>query len=155
MIDTLIKNPVEQILDIYSGDDFWWVQEKTPVPMLRGYIWELIDRGNLFWASEDGRVVGLCETWKIDFKTLGEMVCKIDRPIQEINTTDGNIAIVQNVWIDKERRNGRVFKTMRDEWYRRHHQCEYYVGHAQRKSLGMYKSFKVSELSSGLFRNGF
>lgn len=150
----ITSNPIEQIIEIYQSPEFWWVTEHTPKDNLRSYIWQLIERGNLFWAVENGIVVGICETWKIDFNTLGKMVCKIDMPIEKIDTMNGNIAFVVNVWIDMDKRNGRVFKTMRNEWYKRFHGCEYFVGHAQRKTVGMYKTFKVSELGSSLFKTG-
>jgi hypothetical protein len=153
-METLIQNPVEQIIDIYSSNEFWWVEEKAAKDSLRSYIWQLVDRGNIFWAVNEGKVVGVCETWKIDFQTLGKLVCKINDAIEYTNTTDGIIAFVVNVWIDKECRQGRVFREMKKEWYKRFHECAYYVGHAQRKSLGMYKAFKVSDLKSSLFKIG-
>ena len=153
-MEILTSNPVEQIIDIYQSPEFWWVTERTPKDNLRSYLFQLIERGNLFWAVDGEKVVGVCETWKIDFQLLGKLVCKIDEPIEYINTTDGNIAFVVNVWIDKECRKGKVFGAMRNEWYRRFHECEYYVGHAQRKTAGLYKAFKVSELRSSLFKSG-
>lgn len=145
-------NPVEQILEIYNSDEFWWRGDKWEVSQLRSYVWQMIDRGNLYWAVVDGKVVGLCETWMVSFETLGKIVCKVNEPIENIDTKGGNIAFVCNVWIDKDYRRGVVYKTMKREWYKRYHHCEYYVGHAQRKTVGMYKAFKVSELKSGLFK---
>jgi ribosomal protein S18 acetylase RimI-like enzyme len=147
-------NPVEQIIELYNSDEFWWRGDKWEVPSLRSYIWQMINRGNLFWAVDGEKLVGVCETWRVSFETLGKMVCKVNDPIESIDTTDGNIAFVCNVWIHKDYRRGKVYKEMRREWYKRFHVCEYYVGHAQRKSVGMYKAFKVSELKSNLFRQG-
>lgn len=148
-----MTNPVEQIIEIYQKN-FWWRKDGMDESHLRGYLWLLIDRGNIFWAVDGEKVIGVCETWCVDYDLLGRIVCKQDVIVDAEDTESGNIALVSNVWIDPEYRKGSTIKAMKREWYRRYHHCEYFCGHAQRKTVGMFKAFKVSELKSDLFRLG-
>jgi hypothetical protein len=146
-------NPIEQIIDIYINQ-LSWIEEKDRA-RLRGYVSIALERGNLFWAvDESGNVIGVCETLKITYEQLGRIVCKEDFFIDLENTTDGDVALVNQVWIDKECRHGKVFKTMMKEWYRRFHTCKHFMGHARRKTVGMYKSFKRDNLVSSIFTQG-
>lgn len=80
---------VNQIIDIYRSDEFWWVPEKASKETLSVYIDTLINRRNIFWASDDEKILGLCETWKISYETLGKLVCKQFEPIELTDTTCG------------------------------------------------------------------
>lgn len=121
---------------------------------LRSYLWQLIDRGNIFWACDGDKVVGVCETWRVDYDLLGRMVCKQAVVVDAEDTESGNIAYVCNVWIHPDYRKGKTVLKMKREWYKRFHDCEYFCGHAQRKSVGMYKVFKKEDLKSNLFKFG-
>lgn len=146
-------NPIEQILRIYK-DEFDWFEEKDD-GKIRGYLYIVLNRGNLFWAcDEEGEVIGVCETLKITYEQLGRIVCNVDFVIDNENTEDGEVALVNQVWIDERYRKGKVFNTMMREWYRRFHGCKHFMGHARRKTVGMYKSFDRNKLVSSLFRQG-
>lgn len=149
----ILQDTREQICEIYDSKEFWWREKSMERKYLRGYITVLMDRGNLFWAcDESGKVIGLCETWRIDYDLLGRLVCKTPVIIDAEDTESGNIACVMNVWIDSECRRSRVYKKMRNEWYRRHKDCEYYCGNAIRKNPHLWKCFKKDDLQSDIFK---
>lgn len=151
----ILQDVREQICDIYDSDDFWWREKAQERKYLRGYITVLIERGNLFWAcDEDERVVGLCETWRVDYDLLGRLLCKMPVILDAEDTESGNIAMVMNVWIDKQCRRSKVFKAMKREWYNRFSDCDYYCGNAQRKSAYLWKCFKKDNLQSDIFKIG-
>lgn len=145
----------EQICDIYDSEDFWWRDKSLDRKYLRGYVTVLIERGNIYWAcDEDNKVIGLCETWCIDYDLLGRLMCKCPVILDAEDTKSGNVAYVMTVWIDKDCRRGKVYKIMKEEWYKRHHHCEYFAGNALRKSTFLFKCFKKENLNSSIFKVG-
>lgn len=148
-----MKDIISQIADLYQSKEFWWFDViEQDRERLEATIALLIDRKNIFWVKDGDEIVGVCETWKINYETLGKMVCKIDTPLDLVDTTSGNIAYVMNIWVHEDYRKSSAMELMKKRWFELYGDVEYYCGHAKRKSVGMYKTFKVSELSGQIFK---
>jgi hypothetical protein len=101
---------------------------------------------------DDDKLVGYCETLRINYEQLGRLVLNQEFPVFHEDTINGNVACVNNVWIHPEYRRGSVVKKMKVKWYEDNGHCDYYVGHAQRKQTGLWKSFTKDKLVSTLLR---
>ena len=130
---------IYQLVDIYYKHE-WWHKHTLNYEEAYKYHAHQFKNNNLFIYMEDEKVIGYCEYWRIDFEKWGRLVCGLDiSPIEE-NVKEGIICSVQNVWINKEHRRGKVVKSMEKEFFKRNHDAEYFVGQAERKSANLIKS---------------
>ena len=149
-----LNNVVIQLVDIYINDEYWH-RNKLSVKESTKYFKKLVLDGNIFFYQEKKRVLGYCEFWRLDFEQWGRYVCgQTISPFDE-DITLGNVCVVHNVWINKEYRRSYVTKWMIKMFYKLNSICDYYVGHALRKSSSQpIKVFKRSDLKSSIFIKG-
>jgi hypothetical protein len=148
------KDRIEQLIGIYYNEEDWH-KNKLSYEEAYKYHDKLYRQGNIFTYEESGIVLGYCEFWRINFEQWGRYVC--DAPISGYleDISSGYICVVNNVWINKEHRRGKVFREMRNKFYRLNADCDYYVGHALRKTASQpIKVFKRKDLKSRLFKEG-
>ena len=132
----------------------WWHEgEKIPED-ITAYHRRMYDNGNITICMSGEFVLGYIEVWRVNFEQWGRLVCHAPFDIYEENITDGNIAIVSNMFIRPEFRNGKVYKKLRNDFFKQNSHCDYYVGEALRKKSQPIKVFKRENLSSKLFKTG-
>jgi hypothetical protein len=97
--------------------------------------------GNVDVARHEGRIVGYVEYWRITFEQFGRLVCYAPFDIHTEDIQSGNVAFLADVWIAPSFRKGLVIRELRDKFFNRNIQCDYFCGEAQRKKVGLYKVF--------------
>lgn len=149
MVDTLTTEEiVEQLCVIYYKYETW---HKTvmSIEQARHYHKTMLERGNILIYEENRIVVGYIEILCINFEQFGRIVCTDSFCSTEENTTDGNIAYVNNMVILPERRNSSIIKYLRNMSFKKFFKCEYFCGTRVTKSTSKkIKIHKRSELSS-------
>ena len=149
-----MESVIEQLVDIHYKYENW-IKNKLPVGEAHYYHLEMIQRRNIVWVHDkQNKVLGYCQFFRLNFEQWGRMVCHAPFYDLDENTTDGNICVVNNVWIHPDHRRSNVFIQLKELFYQENHHCEYYVGLAERKSANLIKVFKKSELRSKLFKEG-
>lgn len=116
-------------------------------------ILALLVKKRLFWHEEDGKIVGYCESWRLNYEQLGRLLCGVHfSPIHE-DINSGNIAYVANVVIHPNYRKTSVLKILKSKFVELNNMCEHFVGHAIRKKHQPFKAFKRHEIQ-GVIING-
>lgn len=146
-------NIIEQLTHIYHTEENWHIK-KLSIEESNKYHEKLLMQNNIGVFTKDGEVLGYFECWRINFEQFGRLVCGVPVYTFEENITDGNIALVNNVWIHPDHRNGEVYKYLRNKFYELNHNCDFYVGFALRKNHQPIKVFTKDKLNSRLFREG-
>jgi hypothetical protein len=146
------ENIINQLVKIYYTEEYWQKNLMSKEEAYRYHEKRYCD-GNIICYIENEKVLGYYEAWRVNFEQWGRMVCHELIGFNE-DVISGNICVVNNVWIDKDYRRGKVFKTLMRDFYKRHHNCDYYVGHALRKKTQPIKVFKKEDLKSNLFIKG-
>ena len=83
---------------------------------------------------------------KVNFEQLGRTICRAPFDHLSEDTLQGNIALVQEVWIDKEYRNKDVLNRLMNNFYKFTKECDYFSGIALRKKTQPYKIFNREKL---------
>ena len=131
---------VTQFVRIYYEELDHFVT-KLPVEEAVKYYQTLLDKGRLFYIIEDGEIVALSESWRVNFEQFGRIIC--DEPIsvyEDIET--GYIAYVADIWIREDRRQSNIIKTLFNAFRELNKDCTYFVGQARRKKCEPVKVFK-------------
>lgn len=123
---------VGQLNNIYFQEEWWQLHSET-LAGITNYHQAMIDKGNIICYVEDGIVLGYCEFWRINFEQFGRLICHQPFIAPFENTTDGNLCYVANVWIHKDYRRGKVFKDLKERFFKLNSHCDLFVGEALRK----------------------
>jgi hypothetical protein len=147
------ENIIGQLVDVYLSDEEWWHKDKLSVEESYRYFSHVYKLGNIIVHLKDEKLVGYLEFFRLDFCKFGKYVCHEPvNPFKE-DVRLGNVCVVHNVWIDKNYRGGSVFKDLKRQFYQNNRNCDYFVGHAIRKTASQpIKVFKKSDLQSKLFK---
>ncbi len=138
-------NIIDHLYEIYLKEE-WWDTPKVERHVIDAYHRVLLSRGNIFYEDEGDKLIGYAEILKINFEQFGKVICKayFDHMVED--TLQGNIALVQSVWIDKEHRNTNVIKNMKVKFLEFTKDCDYFTGIALRKKTQPVKVFHRSKL---------
>ena len=131
---------VEQLNEVYWKEEWWQPHNETPAGITNYHQW-MLDRGNIICYVEDGKLLGYCEFWRINFTQFGRLVCHTHFSAPFEDTLNGNICYVANAWIDKKYRMGKVYKDLRDRFFKLNCHCDFFVGEALRKKTQPIKVF--------------
>ena len=141
-------NIIDQLIKIYRSKEPWH-QTKLSEVEARKYFRRILDRGLVIHTTDsNGKIVGYCEFWRINFEQFGRILCKDETfSSYKENVTDGNIAYLANVWIHEDyRQNKKIDKDIRNMFMSLNKYCDYFVGEARRKRTGLIKVFKRSQI---------
>ena len=148
-------NIIEQLTNIYLSNEEWWHTKKLSKEDSDIYHKTMIERGNIIYEQDkSGKLLGYCEFLRVNFEQWGRLVCHAPFYNFDENTTDGNICVVNNVWIHRDYRRSLVFALLKQRFYEINYHCEYFVGKAQRKAANLIKVFKKEDLRSQSFTKG-
>ena len=104
----------------------------------------LLSKGRIIWADDAyGVLAGYAEVWRIGYEQLGRIVCKdvFDVGAEDIST--GPVCLLENVTIRPDcRQKGTVYRNLREQFYEQNQDASIFCGHARRKSVGLWKTFR-------------
>jgi len=149
----VLMDIITQLVEIYFKEEPWH-NRRMAFKDAVDYHTRLLEQGNINVYSELGVVLGYMEVWHINFEQLGRIVCKENFSAYHENITDGNIAYLANIWVDKNFRRTSVFNVMKIMFFSRHCNCDYFVGESMTKKSQLIKVFKREQLQSNLYKKG-
>lgn len=135
---------VEQLIDFHHRES--WHKNGISDDVLRVYFKSVLSKGRILLCMDGERILGYCESWRINFEQLGRILCGAVFCADGENINDGNIAYVANAHILPEYQDGWVYKFLKDAFLKQNYACEYFVGEARRKKHQPFKCFKRREL---------
>jgi hypothetical protein len=125
---------VEQLLYFYYHlDEFQ--DAYMPQPKAKNFFESMLLRGRLHVCVVDDVLLGYGESWRINFEQFGRIVCGINLydTLDSEDIEHGNIAYLANVTIHPEHRGTFVIRSLRNDFFLKNKDAEYFVGHAKRK----------------------
>ena len=150
-----MENIIKQLTQIYLNEETWHKKKLSYEDSIE-YHRKMIEKGNIFYVLGNyGIVLGYCESLRVNFEQWGRLVCHAPFYSYDENTTDGNICVVHNVWIEKDFRNSYVVKELRTKFFQLNKHCEYFVGSALRKKTQPIKVFNRAKLEKLVERMSF
>jgi hypothetical protein len=98
----------EQLTYIYLTQECWH-RNKLTEEQANEYHERLLMQGNILTSVIDGELKGYVEYWRINTEQLGRII--IGQPIltDTEDIVSGQIAYINNMWIEESYRNGIVF----------------------------------------------
>lgn len=136
---------IDQLYLVYL-QEHPWITEKLPKYEIDAYHRILLSRGNILTETDEGKLLGYVEVLKITPEQFGRMI--LDRPFSatEEDSLNGDVAVVFNVWVDKEYRRTWVIKELENKFYNFTTECKEFCGQALRKRHQPVKVFKRDSL---------
>jgi len=130
-------NIIDQLYLVYL-QEHPWIQDKLPKYEIDAYHRILISRGNIITEIDEGKLVGYIEVLKVTPEQFGRMVLDRGFSATEEDSLNGDVAVVFNVWIEKEYRQGWAIKNLEKKYFEFTDNCKEHAGIALRK----FKDFK-------------
>ena len=103
------------------------------------YHERLLMQGNIITIVENDELVGYIEVWRINYEQLGRLMCGKTIFAFDENITDGNIAYVNNGWIDEGYQNTEISKKLEIKFLEIFKSCDFIA----RKRHKYNEAFKI------------
>lgn len=117
---------IGQLTDIYLTQEHWH-KSKLSKEEANEYHERLMINGNILTYIKSGELLGYLEFWLIDYSQFGRLVCNQSIITDKENLLDGNIALINNMWISEKDRNGIVFDMLSAMFLARCKMADFYV----------------------------
>ena len=135
---------LDQLVEFYYLYDKFQETYMSPEEAF-SYHETLIRKNRLGYVLEQGILLGYVEHYAISFEQLGRMVAGIPINIETEDIENGEVALCANITIHPRYRKGYVIKELTRQFFNANIECNYYVGHAQHRTVGMWKRYKKQE----------
>lgn len=129
-------NIIEQLSFIYLHLETWHKNKLSEVEA-NLYHERLLLQGNILTYVREGVLVGYLEFYRINFEQLGRVCCELQLQDTE-NLIDGNIALVNRMWIREDYRFTEVFNMLVAMFITKNKDAKHYITlqhHKKHKSL--------------------
>lgn len=122
----LINMIIEQLTHIYETQEEWH-KNRLSHEEANAYHERLLVNGNILTYIIKDEIIGYLEFWLIDYNQFGRLVCNQPILTDIENLLDGNIALINNMWISEKDRNGKAFNTLAAQFLSRCKSADFYV----------------------------
>jgi len=130
-----------QLCRVYFNEEGWH-KAKLSEEEATKYFDNLLEKGNIIYYEEKGKLLGYVEFWRINYEQLGRILCHASFSSYLENVQTGNICYFANCWIDKDQRGKReVFKILKFKFFNKNGDSDYFIGQALRKKHQPVKVF--------------
>lgn len=116
---------IEQLTHIYNTHEFWH-RNKLSKKEADQYHERLLMNGNILTYVVKGELLGYLEFWLIDYSQFGRLVCNQPIMTDVENLLDGNIALINNMWIAENERGLLAFDMLAAMFLARCKDAEFY-----------------------------
>ena len=141
MIQTNFRSIVEQLVEIYYTQEVWMKQRMHPDVAMEYHLSQL-ERGAIKVVEEYGVVLGYIQIWKLTNDQVNRILNKLPFNENSEDITHGPVAMVQNLYVDKSFRKGRVARQLLKMFRDYTKDCDSVVG-VEQKYRERVKLFKL------------
>lgn len=117
---------IKQLTAVYHNLE-WWHKQKLSTEDSDAYHERLLLNGNILTYVVKGELIGYLEFWLISHEQFGRLVCGQSIATDAENILDGNIALINNMWISEDHRSGAAFEILAAQFLSRCKTAEFYV----------------------------
>lgn len=136
---------VEAITNIYLNKENWH-KNKLSKEQSDDYHERLLLQGNILTYVKDGELIGYLEFWRINTEQLGRIVCGIPVYTDEEDILNGDIAFINNMWINESSRHGETFELLASMFLSRNKDAEFFVAMRRLKNNHPIQVYRRNEL---------
>lgn len=134
---------IQQLVDLYYEEPFQ--ESLLTQAQAERYFAHMLSAGCVATSSRDGQLVGYIEYWRISYDLFGRLLCNAPINIYEEDIVTGPVAYVADIYIKPQYRQTSVMSELKYKFFKDTINCDYFVGEAKRKSVGMVKTFSRQE----------
>lgn len=138
-------NIINQLTDVYHNFETWHKQKLTR-EQSNEYHERLMINGNILTYIKSGELIGYLEFWRINFEQLGRLVCGQPVLTDIEDLLSGNIAYINNMWINPDDRGGFAFEFLASMFLSRNKDAEFFVAFRNLKHNKPIQVYKRDEL---------
>lgn len=138
-------NIIDQLYLVYL-QEHPWIETKLEKYEVDAYHRILISRGNIITEIDEGKLLGYVEVLRVTPEQFARMILDRGFSATEEDSLSGDVAVVFNVWIDKDHRRSWVVKELEKKYFKFTENCQEHTGIALRKLKdykGTFKPIKV------------
>lgn len=103
-------------------------------------------QGNIITYIKNGELHGYLEFFRINFEQFGRKVCDLPIYALEEDILNGNIAYINNMWINPEDRNGDAFHMLAAMFLARNKDAEFFTAFRRLKKSEPVKVYRREDL---------
>jgi len=135
---------IDELLHFYYVHDLFQ-KDYLDYEEARKYHEVAVSKGRIHYVSDGVRLLGYCESWRINFEQFGRIICGLPFNIKNEDIETGKIAYVANVTIHPEHRKSSVIKELTRLFFKSNIGCDFFCGIARRKKHSPVKVFTAQE----------
>ena len=117
---------IDQLTKIYLKKETWH-KNKLTEEQSNEYHEKLMINGNILTYIKSGELIGYLEFWRINYEQLGRLICGQPILTDVEDLLSGNIAYINNMFIDSNHRNGDAFEFLASMFLSRNKDAELFV----------------------------
>lgn len=117
---------IRQLTDIYLNKENWH-KSKLSKEESDLYHERLLVQGNILTYIVSGKLIGYLEFWRINFEQIGRLMCGHPIMIDKEDILNGNIAYINNMYIDLKHRNGEAFEMLGAMFLSKNKDADFFV----------------------------
>lgn len=117
---------VDQLTKIYLEKENWHTH-KLSVEESNKYNERLLINGNILTYIINDELLGYLEWWGINFEQFGRLVCREAILTDKEDILNGNIALINNMWIHSDHQHGDAFDILSAMFLSRCRDVDFYV----------------------------
>jgi len=107
----------------------------------------MIGKDAISMVIENGRLLGYVAYYRINFEQLGRLVCQLPFNALAEDIVSGNILYLIDISIDPEYRGTHVIKELKQMFFSKNADCDFFIGHAiYKKRSQPIRVFKKTEI---------
>lgn len=116
---------IQKLTNIYLEKENWH-KSKLSKEEADHYHERLLMNGNILTYVTNGELLGYLEFWLIDFSQFGRLVCNQPIMTDTENLLNGNIALINNMWVAENERGALAFDMLAAMFLARCNNAEFY-----------------------------
>jgi len=105
------------------------------------YYSQMLAHGRLHLYTDRGYVIGLIESWRLDYEQLGRVICWHEFNALEEDVTVGPVAYISDIWVRPESRGTGKTKILIEMFKQANSDAEYYVSHRANHKVKYYRVY--------------
>jgi hypothetical protein len=136
-------NLIEQLTNLYYEEPFQ--ETKLSQASAERYFAHMLSAGCLATSERGGRIVGYVEYWRISYELFGRILCYPTINVYAEDIQGGPVCYLSDCYIKPQYRRTSVVTELKYKFFSDNGACDYFVGEAKRKKVGMVKTFSRQE----------
>lgn len=117
---------IEKLTNVYHNLEFWH-SHKLNIEESNKYHERLLVNGNILTYIQDNELLGYLEFWLLDYSQFGRLVCNQPILTDTEDLLNGNIALINNMWIAENERGSKAFEILSCMFLGRCSTADFYV----------------------------